>query len=290
MPDSLSDAVIDIEHVCPRCHARLALPDLQAALPCPSCGRQFRAVQGVISCLIDEPVNPWQSFFEGRSQADDRDTSAANDYRTALQQRYMIEAFHRACGPVANEARLLDAGCGNGLFWAALFGKPNVIGVDYSLGMCLLARARGMRVYHADVSALPFDDGQFDLIYSSEILQCVTMPSPLMAEMARVCRPGGRIVVSTLNRNSILRRAMRQVRRILPDSAAPADTAAIQRSAAELAAIGRGCSLSVRSVWWVHFPLPWLRRTASEHYPLEPMASNMVIEFVKATPPSPNAP
>src|SRR5262249_32920674 len=126
MPDSLSDAVIDIEHVCPRCRARLALPDLQAGLPCPSCRRQLRAVQGVISCLAGDPVNEWQSFFEGRSQADDRDTTAANDYRTALQQRYMIEAFRRACGPAANEARVLDAGCGNGLFWAALSGKPNV--------------------------------------------------------------------------------------------------------------------------------------------------------------------
>src|SRR5262249_29141694 len=154
--------------------------------------------------------------FEGRASAHDRDTSAANDYRSPLQQRYIAEAFRRACGPLSAHARVLDAGCGNGLFWTTLSGAPNVVGVDYSLGMCARARARGMRVYHADATALPFADQEFDLIYSAEILQCVGNLAALIAELARVCRTDGRIVVSTLNRASLLRRSMREVRKILP--------------------------------------------------------------------------
>jgi SAM-dependent methyltransferase len=287
---TLPEVLTDIEYACPRCRARLGLGSPQEDLRCPACGREFRAAHGIISWLTLERVHAWQAFFEGRSAAPDRDTSAANDYRTALQQRYIIAGFRNACGPIAAGARVLDAGCGNGLFWAALSGQPNVVGVDYSLGMCLLARARGMRVHHADINALPFADAQFDLIYSAEMLQCIGDLDPLLGELARVCCHDGRIVVSTLNRNSMVRRAMRHVRKLMPDKAAPADARAIMRTAGEVAAAGRHCGLSLRSVWWVHFPLPWLGRTTSEHYPLEPLATNMIVEFAKPAPGSAKLP
>src|SRR5262245_66359339 len=109
---------------------------------CPACGFELRMVDGVASFVASPRSNEWQSFFQGRSLAQDRDTSAANDYRSPLQQRYVIEGFRRACGPFPDNAAVLDAGCGNGLFWATLSGQPNVAGVDYSPGMCVLARAR----------------------------------------------------------------------------------------------------------------------------------------------------
>jgi len=281
---ALPDAMSIIEFACPRCRARVELGGKSGGLRCPACGYEFREVGGILSFATSQDVNEWQAFFEGRSAAHDRETSAANDYRSPLQQQYIIEGFRRACGPFADLARVLDAGCGNGLFWAVLSGKPNVVGVDYSLGMCALARARGMRVYHADATALPFVGEQFDLIYSAEILQCVSNLSVLMTELARVCRTDGRVVVSTLNRRSVLRRAMRQVRKLMPHTRAPTHTSAILRTAAEVAAVGRSSSLAVRSVRWVHFPFPWLRSTPTEYYPLEPMATNMIVEFVKLGP------
>jgi len=252
---------------------------------CPACGFEFRMVDGVASFVASPCINEWQSFFQGRSLAQDRDTSAANDYRSALQQRYVIEGFRRACERFPENAAVLDAGCGNGLFWADLSGQPNVVGVDYSPGMCALARARGMRVYHADATALPFADEQFDLIYSAEVLQCVSDLAALMTELARVCRTGGRIVVSTLNRQSMLRQGLRQLRRLVPHAGAPVHTPAILRTAAEIAEIGRASGLSIRSVWWIHFPFPWLRRTPSENYAFAAAATNTIIELVKLAPP-----
>src|SRR5262249_5931116 len=143
-------------------------------------------------------VNEWQTFFEGLSHGPQCSTAAANDYRFPIQQRYIVAGFRRLCGIVPADARLLDVGCGNGMFWQALFGDRAVIGVDYSAGMCALARARGMLVYQADAMALPFADDQFDLIYSAEVLQCVADLPALLAELARVTQPGGRVVVSTL--------------------------------------------------------------------------------------------
>jgi SAM-dependent methyltransferase len=286
----LSESKRNIAYACPRCRAPIALGAKAECRRCSACGLGFRDADGIISFVACANVNEWQAFFQRRSVAQDRDTSAANDYRSALQQGYIVDGFRRACGSLPDDAHVLDVGCGNGLFWAALSGKPNVVGVDYSMGMCALARARGMHVYHADAMALPFANEQFDLIYSAEVLQCVGDHAALMAELARVCRTGGRIVVSTLNRTSWLRRAMRQVRKLVPHAGVPAHTPAILRTAAELAAVGRTCSLSIRSVWWVHFPLPWLRRTATEKNALEAAASNMIIEFVKLMPASRSVP
>ena len=287
---ALSESTTEIAHACPRCRAPIALPAQAHLLRCPACGSEFRVVDGLVSFVTSPSANEWQSFFQNRSTAQDRDTSAANDYRSPLQQRYVIEGFRHACGPIPDNANVLDAGCGNGLFWAALSGQPNVIGVDYSPGMCALARARGMRVYHADAMALPFADQQFDLIYSAEVLQCVGDHASLLAELARVCRTGGRIVVSTLNRKSLVRQGMRQIRRLVPHAGAPAHTPAILRTAAEIAEIGRACGLTVRSVWWMHFPFPWLRRTPTETNALEAAATNMIVELIKPKPPARTSP
>src|SRR5262245_43641868 len=243
----------DLEHACPRCRTRIDLGIKRGDTACAACGFRFRAIDGIISSVPSEPANEWRKFFEGRAAAHDRNTSVANDYRSSVQQKYIVNAFRRACGTLPEDAMILDAGCGNGLFWQTLYGTRNVVGVDYSFGMCALARERGMRVYHADATALPFADEQFDLIYSAEILQCINELAALVREMARVCRTEGRIVVSTLNATSILRRAMRQVRRLVPYADAPAHTSAILREAAEIVAVGQSCSLSVLSVWWVHF-------------------------------------
>jgi ubiquinone/menaquinone biosynthesis C-methylase UbiE len=280
----LAESKRNITYACPRCRASIELGAKAEGRRCLACGLELRDVSGIISFVACANVNEWQAFFQDRSVAQDRNTSAANDYRSALQQRYIVDGFRRACGTLPDDAHILDVGCGNGLFWAALSGKPNVLGVDYSLGMCALARSRGMHVYHADAMALPFADEQFDLIYSAEVLQCISDHGALMAELARVCRTSGRIVVSTLNRMSWLRRTMRQVRKLVPHAGVPPHTPAILRTAAELAAVGRTCSLSIRSVWWVHFPFPCLLRTATEKYALEAAASNMIIEFVKPMP------
>jgi ubiquinone/menaquinone biosynthesis C-methylase UbiE len=231
-------------------------------------------------------INEWQTFFEELAASRAGDTSAANDYRFAIQQRYIVEAFRRLFGEISPDMRILDVGCGNGIFWHALLGMRPVIGVDYSLTMCKIARVKGMLTYHADARALPFADNQFDLIYSAEVLQCVDDLPALGAELSRVCRPGGRIVLSTLNRRSLFRRGMRLARKFVPTKAA-AHRRSIMRTAAEVASLEQNSSLAFTRACWAHFPLPWLHCTNGTHYRLEILATNVIIEFVKAVAPAP---
>ena len=108
---------------------------------------------------------------------------------------------------VGDGDRVLDVGCGTGggvRALAARFpGVGRVVGVDKSETMVAEARARttpeaGARVEFAaaDAHDLPFPDGSFDSAYSLRVFEIVGEPRQALAEMARVLRPGGRLVVN----------------------------------------------------------------------------------------------
>lgn len=109
-------------------------------------------------------------------------------------------ALLRRGGP--REVRdVLDAGCGTGrnlVFLEHLCGTgATVVGVDHSavaLGHC---HARGLtRLVRGSVNDLPFDAGCFDLVTSFDVLTAGTVAEArTLAEMARVLRPGGRLLV-----------------------------------------------------------------------------------------------
>ena len=95
--------------------------------------------------------------------------------------------------------RLLDAGCGTGEFAerARRVLGLEVVGVDQSDRMVALTRARGLEAHVADVESLPFADGAFDAVSATWMLYHVPDLDRGLAELARVLRPGGRLVAIT---------------------------------------------------------------------------------------------
>jgi ubiquinone/menaquinone biosynthesis C-methylase UbiE len=100
---------------------------------------------------------------------------------------------------------VLDVGCGTGRWTARLVASgARVTGIDFSRGM--LARAR-QRVGADQVSLvehdlglpLPLGDGSYDLILSALVMEHVGDLRPLFHELARVCRPAARVVVSEMH-------------------------------------------------------------------------------------------
>jgi SAM-dependent methyltransferase len=92
--------------------------------------------------------------------------------------------------------RLLDAGCGTGELAerAVTVLGCQVVGVDQSERMVELTRARGIEARQADVAELPFNDGAFDAVVASWMLYHLPDLDRGVAELARVLRPGGRLV------------------------------------------------------------------------------------------------
>ena len=105
--------------------------------------------------------------------------------------------------------RVLEIACGRGGFATVLDSRgARVFGVDFSAGALRIARqkalhgngsARRISFFQADAHRLPFADATFDFIVSCETVEHLTDPSLALGEMARVCRPGGLLYLTTPN-------------------------------------------------------------------------------------------
>ncbi len=123
----------------------------------------------------------------------------------ATYEQYMAELLAVVELPEGGE--VLDAATGTGIVAVAvalaLGERVRVVGVDVSEGMLEVAARNVARagvservsLLRSSVEALPFEDGTFDLVNCSLALHHTDIPRAL-AELRRVLRPGGRLVIS----------------------------------------------------------------------------------------------
>jgi len=98
---------------------------------------------------------------------------------------------------------ILDAGCGNGRYSKFLLSEADadalLTGFDYSRQMLQRARKRlqSDRVSQvaADLTRLPYQDASFDAIVCGWVLEHLPDPRPGLRELARVLRPGGKLLL-----------------------------------------------------------------------------------------------
>jgi 2-polyprenyl-6-hydroxyphenyl methylase/3-demethylubiquinone-9 3-methyltransferase len=102
--------------------------------------------------------------------------------------------------------RVLDLGCGAGFLCNALsLAGHRAEGADLSAGSLKVARGRdatGRSAWRvADAYRLPWKDATFDAVAALDFLEHVDRPAAVIAEAARVLRPGGLFFFHTFNRN-----------------------------------------------------------------------------------------
>lgn len=100
--------------------------------------------------------------------------------------------------------RILDAGCGSGLFTRHLLAAgAQVEGLEISLPMLRRAKERSagypFRSIQGDMLHLPFQDNRFDKFLSVTAIEFIEDAGAAVQEAFRVTKPGGSIVVATLN-------------------------------------------------------------------------------------------
>lgn len=106
--------------------------------------------------------------------------------------------------PPRGRNRLLDVGCGAGglleryrdLGW-------DVRGIEMSAAACGTARERGLQIHNGTVHDAPFEEGAFDLVTLSHVIEHVLDPVDVLARCGRFLAPGGLIVSWTPNARSL---------------------------------------------------------------------------------------
>jgi SAM-dependent methyltransferase len=123
--------------------------------------------------------------------------------RLALQAERADDLASRVrglLGPFTGNEVALDSGCGTGSFAFALAPHvAEVVGVDVRDEYLDAARAAApgnVRLVEGDATALPFGYAQFDIACSHRVLHHVRRPELVVSELARVTRPGGRVLVA----------------------------------------------------------------------------------------------
>ena len=117
----------------------------------------------------------------------------------------VLDPGRRALADAVRElepASLLEVGVGTGLMLARYPEATRVVGVDLSMEMLAKASARvpaladrDIRLEVMDAEALTFPDGAFDCVTVPYVLSVTPDPQRLVAEVRRVCRVGGTILI-----------------------------------------------------------------------------------------------
>ncbi len=151
--------------------------------------------------------DPITDFFN--RMADDRNRVISENVIVEYEQEKRSEGVLALLNPQAGE-RILDVGCGNARDIPPLLERGSrVLGVDLSPRMILEARRElskcpftGFELEVGDATNMRFPDSCFDKVLASEVIEHIPDCEKALAEIWRVLKPGGCLVLSTPNRRS----------------------------------------------------------------------------------------
>jgi glycosyltransferase involved in cell wall biosynthesis len=119
----------------------------------------------------------------------------AHDSPIWLQRYWQRKRFQHVTELIAGQGPVLDVGCGSSRIIAAL--PSGSVAVDILLRKLRYARKFGRPLVQASAFSLPFANESFPCVLCSQVIEHVPKESPILDELCRVLRPGGRLVLGT---------------------------------------------------------------------------------------------
>ena len=115
--------------------------------------------------------------------------------------------FYRDSIPYVSDGRLLDVGCGGGKYLLAMqrIGwQPQ--GVEFNERAVATCRQSGLEVFQGELADAGLSDASFDLVTARHVIEHIADPTAFVAEIFRVLKPGGMMVIKTPNAQALGRR------------------------------------------------------------------------------------
>lgn len=96
-------------------------------------------------------------------------------------------------------SRILDVGCGAGLF--LYYAPERIYGIDINPHNVNLCKSKGLQASVGNALSIDFPDNAFDAVHSSHVMHIFSPENAMkyIKEMCRVCKPGGKVIVSLKN-------------------------------------------------------------------------------------------
>lgn len=160
----------------------------------------------------------WEDFFDEKARLYGYGAEALayrNERVFYYRRDAIISSLHDLFNPLKGK-EILDVGCGNGLFIKPLVSENRVTGIDMSGEMLKIAAQNGLEIIKGSVSSLPFNNELFDLVISAGVIQHLESAQEVVKECARVTKPGGLVLIETINAQNLLRMSRDLFRRSSP--------------------------------------------------------------------------
>jgi SAM-dependent methyltransferase len=172
----------------PGSHAPISL---QGDVLVDSCGVRVGRKLGPVWSFMDDP----DDFYEGRYNNRMRYVPRSDGWLATLPLRIVMQNYPTTVvAEVPEGATVVEIGCAGGVAW---FGRRyRMIGMDLSREALALAAEDYHTVVQCDATRMPLADASVDAVISSCLFEHLTneQKNALMAESARVLKPGGRVV------------------------------------------------------------------------------------------------
>jgi SAM-dependent methyltransferase len=186
---------------CPACAGTLA-----ADWSCTSCGTRFDATDGIPALRLpgDDRTETVRRFYEAAPFPGYPPNDSLQALRARAERSPLPRLMDRAI-PV--DARIVEVGCGTGQMSLFLARADRiVIGADMTRASLTLASAAArrcrldrVRFVETDLQRAGLKRGAFDVVYSSGVVHHTPDPRASFAQLARLARPGGTIVLGVYN-------------------------------------------------------------------------------------------
>lgn len=213
------------DFVCPACRRPVAL--LQAAYICAHCAREYPILFGIPDFrLLPDQYLPFEEerakaarLFDFGATHSFKELvefyySITDDVPTKLAPRFMRYVWEgqsraraplEALGPMTENDRLVDVGCGSGGTLVSAVGGAERVGVDIGLRWLVIAQKRlseanvTARLVCGDVEALPFREGTYSHVIADDLLDHVRSTEAAIKGLANQLRSDGKLWISASN-------------------------------------------------------------------------------------------
>lgn len=222
------DASGESDLVCPACHEDLA--SLERGRSCVKCDRFYPLVAGLLDLRLQS--DRYLDLESERAVAQELAAIEASTNAIGLAERYFssrpevkgrgamflahvesaIDRGETLADLLPGEGRVLEVGCGTGgMLVAARRRGITIEGLDIAARRLVIARRR-LKDHHIHVPLIlaqaersPYRTGSFDTVVLDSVVEHLTDPFAAFRECARVLKPGGRLIVWSPNRYSIIK-------------------------------------------------------------------------------------